>query len=55
MRNTYPLCITISLELNDVSTPFNELIEVKNNGDDYAPTSDIPLQYLRNIKDIDNH
>lgn len=55
MNNTYPLNITISLELNDVSPPFNRLTEVKTYGDNYTPVSGILSKYLKHIKDIDVH
>ena len=53
MTNTYPPNITISIELNDVSPPFNRLNEVKTHGDNYTHASDILSQYLEYIKDID--
>ena len=55
MTNTYPPNITISIELNDVSPPFNRLTKVKTYGDNYTHASDILSQYLKHIKDIDVH
>ena len=40
MRNTYPLHITISIELNDVSS-INQLNRGENNGDYYTRNNDL--------------